>query len=69
MAHQVDLVDIVIDKRDVVLVGLRIHVAGWRIIGDDGVRIQQLKTLAALRDSGALSEQEFEAEKRRLLDS
>lgn len=34
---------------------------------DSGVRIEQLKTLAALRDSGALTEQEFEAEKRRVL--
>ncbi|OHT83114.1 SHOCT domain-containing protein [Mycobacteroides saopaulense] len=34
---------------------------------DDGVRIEQLKSLAALRDSGALSEAEFEAEKRRVL--
>ena len=35
---------------------------------DEGVKIQQLKTLAALRDSGALTEQEFQAEKRRVLD-
>jgi hypothetical protein len=35
---------------------------------DDGIRIQQLKTLAALRDSGALTEQEFQAEKRKLLE-
>jgi len=35
---------------------------------DDGVRIEQLKTLAALRDSGALTQEEFEAEKRRVLD-
>ncbi|MBI3217714.1 MAG: SHOCT domain-containing protein [Mycobacterium sp.] len=35
---------------------------------DDGVRIEQLKTLAALRDSGALTAAEFEAEKRRVLD-
>jgi hypothetical protein len=35
----------------------------------DGVRIEQLKSLAALRDSGALTEAEFEAEKRRILDS
>jgi hypothetical protein len=35
---------------------------------DDGVRIEQLKSLAALRDSGALTEDEFEAEKRRILD-
>lgn len=35
---------------------------------DDGVRIEQLKSLAALRDSGALSQAEFEAEKRRVLD-
>ena len=35
---------------------------------DDGIRIEALKNLAALRDSGALTEQEFEAEKRRILD-
>jgi hypothetical protein len=35
--------------------------------GDEGVRLEQLKTLAALRDSGALSDAEFEAEKRRIL--
>jgi hypothetical protein len=34
---------------------------------EDGIRIEQLKTLAALRDCGALTEAEFEAEKRRLL--
>jgi hypothetical protein len=33
------------------------------------VRLEQLKQLAALRDSGALTDQEFEAEKRRILDS
>jgi hypothetical protein len=32
------------------------------------VKIEQLKTLAALRDSGALTEEEFQAEKRRVLD-
>ena len=35
---------------------------------DQGVRLEQLKTIAALRDSGALSEAEFKAEKRRILD-
>ncbi len=35
----------------------------------DVVRIEQLKSIAALRDSGALTEAEFEAEKRRILDS
>lgn len=35
---------------------------------DEGVRVEQLKNLAALRDSGALTEAEFEAEKRRILD-
>jgi hypothetical protein len=35
---------------------------------DEGVRVQQLKTLASLRDSGALTEAEFQAEKRRILD-
>jgi Short C-terminal domain len=34
----------------------------------DGVRIEQLKNLAALRDSGALTEEEFQAEKRRILN-
>lgn len=33
----------------------------------EGVRLEQLKTLAALRDSGALTQQEFEAEKRRII--
>ncbi len=33
-----------------------------------GVRVERLKTLAVLRDSGALTEQEFQAEKRRILD-
>ena len=35
---------------------------------DDGVRIEQLKNLAALRDSGALTDAEFETEKRRILN-
>lgn len=35
---------------------------------DQGIRIQQLQNLAALRDSGALTEEEFEAEKRRILE-
>jgi hypothetical protein len=34
----------------------------------EGVKIEQLKTLAALRDSGALTEKEFQDEKRRVLD-
>ena len=34
---------------------------------DGGIRIEQLKHLAALRDSGALTAEEFEAEKRRIL--
>jgi putative oligomerization/nucleic acid binding protein len=35
---------------------------------DEGVRLERLKTIAALRDSGALTEAEFEAEKRKILD-
>ena len=35
---------------------------------DEGIRIQQLNTLARLRDSGALTQDEFESEKKRLLD-
>lgn len=34
----------------------------------EGVRIEQLKTITALRDSGALTQQEFDAEKRRIFD-
>lgn len=34
---------------------------------DDGIRVERLKTLAALRDSGALTEAEFQAEKGRIL--
>jgi hypothetical protein len=34
----------------------------------EGVRVERLKTLASLRDSGALTEQEFQEEKRRILD-
>jgi Short C-terminal domain len=36
---------------------------------DQGVRLEQLRQLTALRDSGALTEAEFEAEKRRILAS
>lgn len=44
-------------------------VAGPVVIpSDQAVKIEQLKTLAALRDSGALTELEFQAEKRRVLD-
>lgn len=35
---------------------------------DEGVRIEQLKTISALRDSGALTQKEFQEEKRRILD-
>lgn len=35
---------------------------------DEGVRLEQLKNIAALRDSGALTESEFQAEKRRILE-
>ncbi|GFG69963.1 SHOCT domain-containing protein [Mycolicibacter senuensis] len=34
----------------------------------EGIRIEQLKTITALRDCGALTPAEFEAEKRRILD-
>lgn len=33
----------------------------------DGIRAEQLKTIAGLRDSGAITEDEFQAEKRRIL--
>ena len=35
---------------------------------DEGVRVERLKTIAALRDSGTLTQEEFEAEKRRILE-
>ncbi|WP_029115168.1 SHOCT domain-containing protein [Mycobacterium sp. URHB0044] len=35
---------------------------------DQGIRIEQLNTLARLRDSGALTQSEYEAEKKRVLD-
>jgi putative oligomerization/nucleic acid binding protein len=35
---------------------------------DEGFKLEQLKTLASLRDSGALTEAEFQTEKRRILD-
>ncbi|MCW1960418.1 MAG: SHOCT domain-containing protein [Mycobacterium sp.] len=35
---------------------------------DEGVRLEQLKTISALRDSGALTEKEFQEEKRRILE-
>jgi putative oligomerization/nucleic acid binding protein len=35
---------------------------------DQGIRIEQLNTLARLRDSGALTESEYAAEKKRVLD-
>jgi len=38
------------------------------VLTDQGVRLEQLKTIAALRDSGALTEAEFKAEKRRILE-
>ncbi len=38
-----------------------------RVPSDEGVRLERLKTLASLRDSGALTEEEFQAEKRRIL--
>ena len=34
---------------------------------DDGIRFEALRNLKALRDSGALTEDEFKAEKRRIL--
>ena len=36
---------------------------------EDAIRTEQLKTIAALRDTGAITEDEFQAEKRRILGS
>lgn len=35
---------------------------------DEGIRLEQLKTIAALHDSGALTDDEFAAEKRRIME-
>lgn len=35
---------------------------------EEAIKLEQLKTLASLRDSGALTEAEFETEKRRILE-
>jgi hypothetical protein len=35
---------------------------------DEGIRVQTLETLARLRDSGALTQDEYDAEKKRVLD-
>jgi hypothetical protein len=35
---------------------------------DEGIRVQSLETLARLRDSGALTQDEYEAEKKRVLE-
>lgn len=47
--------------------------AGWSptvvpVASDEGIRVQTLETLARLRDSGALTQDEYEAEKKRVLD-
>lgn len=43
--------------------------SGSQVPDDQAIRIEQLKTISALRDSGALTDAEFEAEKRRILGS
>lgn len=39
----------------------------WDTPNDEGIKLEQLKMLASLRDFGALTEAEFETEKRRIL--
>jgi hypothetical protein len=39
----------------------------WDTPGDEGIKLEQLKMLASLRDFGALTDAEFETEKRRIL--
>ncbi|SEH74649.1 Short C-terminal domain-containing protein [Mycolicibacterium rutilum] len=43
-------------------------ISAGRPPSDQGIRLEQLRQLAALRDSGALTEDEFQAEKRRILN-
>ena len=42
--------------------------SGGYVPTDQGVRLEQLNTLARLRDSGALTESEYSSEKKRVLD-
>lgn len=44
------------------------HPAAAYAPSDEGIRIEQLNTLARLRDSGALTKEEYESEKKRVLD-
>ncbi|MBW0013492.1 SHOCT domain-containing protein [Mycobacterium sp.] len=55
-------------RKAVVAANPYFHVSSAYEPGDEGVRLERLKTLAALRDSGALTQEEFEAEKRRILE-
>lgn len=55
-------------RRTDVPVGLAPSVESSFVPTDQGVRLQELTTLARLRDSGALTDAEFEAEKKRVLD-
>lgn len=56
------------------MISVDLFIAAWwfsrrhRAASDEGVRLEQLKTIAALRDSGALTEKEFNEEKRRILE-
>lgn len=42
--------------------------SGYVVPTDQGIRVEALETLSRLRDSGALTEAEFAAEKKRILD-
>ncbi|WKG01428.1 SHOCT domain-containing protein [Mycolicibacterium sp. HK-90] len=55
--------------RPIPTVGPNVHQPTGYQLTDQAVRLEQLKTIAALRDSGALTEAEFEAEKRRIMES
>jgi hypothetical protein len=47
---------------------LQPHELSAETLTDQGVQLEQIRHLAALRDSGALTEDEYAAEKRRILD-
>jgi Short C-terminal domain len=55
------------DPADAPTAAPRAPIAAAHEPSDEDVRLERLKTLAALRDSGALSHEEFETEKRRIL--
>ena len=63
-----DLLEFDTDREDMNTTAVPSQPTQAYIPTDEGIRLEQLKDIAVLRDSGALTEEEFEQEKRRVLD-